>query len=638
MAYVRPLEEEEDEAQPGEQIQVAEQPGGPVSGGTVPSQANAPMQQTQASKGYTDVRSYLDANRPQASQMADVYAGRIGEEGTKIKGKAEGIQKQFGEQVQAGSINQPQAAIDRTIQGATSNPASWNQLQENKDAWNKIYGGQYTGPQGLSDVQGFRDIQGQAEEASKYGESLQTEAGRKGMFTRYGERPTAGNVALDQMLLSQTPEAMGKISAAGQQVGSLGQYLKGLESPASEQAAAAKARTEAAAKQAETSLQGAISGLGTGLDERVSGLQGSGQKEIDALREMINNRGRMAQGMPGFETAGIDPQQWEDMKALENQYISEQTRLGEGYQSMPGNQAFDLSGYINQGMTPEAAYNRGNVATEDEYAREAALEELAGYDIPMLWESDRAKAGTAPQSLAQFDANKAYQDMLGTLKGSDQRLLGQYGSPSLGMSTQREQQGKIEAIVRAFQRNPDSLNPQQKQFLDVMTGVTQSPFTSGQADFLRNNPYIPKENLGDPWAPPEQPKPGQTDFDRLQVIQTPEGGQMKWHDGQNWVDAPEEFKYLKGGQPGSAEDFDTVQQFDYQTGEWKEVPVPEGGWKKGGSEGGVNTGGNVPGRVYASGVPPRPPQQPQFHQGIDQQSLQEYLNKLKQQGTPAGQF
>lgn len=225
------------------------------------------------------------------------------------------------------------------------------------------------------------------------------------------------------------------------------------------------------------------------------------------------------------------------------------------------------------------------------------------------------------------------------MSAKDLQTIEEYGGksgfmPDLRMYSRTPESTKdFEGVLRSFQRNRGKLNPKQQGWLDVMEGKRPSPFAPIDETGWITDYQGPGMKLDETFTPPKPPAGGdKKDFDRLQVIQTPEGGKMKWYDESGkWVEAPQEFKYLKGGKEGNMTDFDTVQQFDYQTGTWKDVPAPEGGWRPGGydEEAGVNVGGNIPGMVHMFGQPKAKPKQ---------QSVEDYLKQYSQQGTPAGQI
>lgn len=677
MAYVRPIEEEDKEKEAGAAIPVAEQPGGPVSGGAV-AQAPAPAQEAQT-KGYTDVRSYLSANRPQAGQLADVYAGRIEKEAGDIRSQIGQAQEQFGQKVEEGTGGAAWGTgAQSVIRQAIQDPTRFTSIQPQLENWQKIYNAQYAGPSGLQDIEGYQDIAGKVSSAGKFSESLQTPEGRKEMFYRYGLRPTPGNVSLNEMLISGTPEAMQRIQTAGAGLGEIPEYMKGIEATAKEQAAARQQALDEARTAAREALTGEVSGLEKSLQERLQQATTGAQEEMQVLADIIRSGGQLTEGTPGYARAGMTPAQWNNIRKLEGiltDYLYDTRRdpsrgmanidpsIIERGDLVPGQpwaygeydpnwRPIDLTQYMATppGMN-EGAYSIGNLATPEEYTREAALEQLAGEQIPLLFETDRPQAGSGLTTAARFDPNAAYKALYEKLAAEDARTLQEHQEKFGSFSPNRidwkqydttKQTPLIQALARQAGRG--KLTPEQQNLVDVMTGKVPTLAGWGPNERapefkkLFESVWNPEQQLqGDQWTEPTQPVMPEpvppSASDRLEYIRNPETGQneLMWKDPQGyWKQAPQEFKYTKGGQPSGPGDFDKVEQFDYLTGTYKEIPEPEGGWRSGGRRNGVNVPGNIPGVVYAFGMP----SQPQQPQQIDQKTLEDYLKQFRGNYTP----
>jgi hypothetical protein len=568
MAYVLPIEdEEEDKKAEGEEIS-KQASGGPAAGEPVSAGGEAPSQKTPTTTGYTDVRSYLEANRPQATALGQTYAQRIGSEEAGFRGKIGETEQQFGTKVGESKISYDEPFVQQTISGAGK---GWEPDQLEK--FTKLRQAEYGGPQSLYDVENYSKLASDISGASQFGKGIETGDTLNEMFYRYGTRPTAGNVALDKMLLMGTPEARAAITEQGQKLGTLKDYLGEREKSAQEQATSAKEETAATRAATQSALQQGITGFETGLGEKVTQQRQGAAAQEAALRDFLLNyqnqslRDKALQGQlpleEGLPTSGY----YNLANVLE--------MLNKSYGASPA-----MSGYYKTIGTPETMINTPNVATAEDYAREAALGELAGYDLPILWESDKAMAGTAPKDLAKFDIQRAYTEQLADLRKRDREYITtakpnvDYGIPyELLKKNDPEKYKKYFESYERMARNYDILTPLQKQFVDIMQGkeVPGSPWNVTQP--LPKPPEIPKgiEQELAPW----------TEGPRTKWIEDPTGTlpmseRYKWWDGKQWIKAPPEFKYTKNGEPSSPFDADRIQKFDYNTGKYGDIPITGG--------------------------------------------------------------
>lgn len=188
MPYLADEEEKQLESQQPQQ----------VSGqSSVISGSNAPMQKGAKSSGsYTNLNTYLQANKPQAQQMGQQVAGGIEQKANQAQQDIDAF-KQAGNQQVAAKTAQD---ITSQLQQPTQNAQQYQQFRQT---------GGYSGPTSLENVSGYQQAQKSGTEATQAVQNVGSEAGRTELVKQQYARPSysAGQQKLDTMLVSRNPEA-----------------------------------------------------------------------------------------------------------------------------------------------------------------------------------------------------------------------------------------------------------------------------------------------------------------------------------------------------------------------------------------------------------------------------------------------
>lgn len=231
-------------------------------------QSNQPFQPRQRGTGFTNIKRVLGANVGAGQQLA----GRIG---GAITGQAQRVRQNLGQQQQ-----QFQTGFQKSRQEALANIASATSLTKQPGESDEQYEArlaaqapdytqigqnlrtaEYAGPTGF---QNPNLLLSQAQTAGKIGSFARSGLGQGILARQYGAGRgtyTTGQNILDQMFLSQDPNAQRAIQQARQSTVGLGQTVQGAAAAAEETARATQEGVEQAKVQAAQDIQRSLGGI-----------------------------------------------------------------------------------------------------------------------------------------------------------------------------------------------------------------------------------------------------------------------------------------------------------------------------------------------------------------------------------------
>lgn len=420
MAYIQQQLDDEERKRQQEQgagAPIADQAGAPASGGTVAP--NTENKETTGGGGgakrFTDVRSFLEANRPQAQELAQ----RVGQN---IKSEAETAQKEiqstgekFKSQVEQGAVRK--APVEGLIQQAGTRPEDIVKDKSSVETLAKVRDAQFTGPRTLKGTADYATAQQRAQEAQRKAGLAETQSGREELLGLTG-RPSSGGLMLDQLLLSQTPEARAALQEAGKSAAGLGQQLETTAAGAEDFARQAEEETMATKNLFGETLGKAKSSFQKQLDERLNQLRSQATERAAKAQQAVTAGSLDSQAL---QDLGIGA---EDLKAI--QQAQKDLKSDYGFEQ-------DLANYLQQ---QGANFNVNQAATGEDLARQRALEEIAGEKFGPL----QGNLGGANLNLSQFAGQEAKRGTLGALSERDRQLIDQYYN--------REDLGNYQSILQ----------------------------------------------------------------------------------------------------------------------------------------------------------------------------------------------
>ena len=261
-------------------------------------ETNTPDEKRQRGTGFTNINRVLGANVGAGQQMAGRIGGALQQQGQRVQQNLGQAQQQFQtgfQQARQGGLANVQAGSALAKQPGESDEAYEQRVSaQNNIDYNKIgenvRNAQYKGPMGLQNVQ---QLGAQAGAVQQLGDLSKTGLGQRILTRQYVAQPgryTAGQNALDQLLISQSPEAQKQIQNARMGVANLGQNVVNA-------ALAAKSGAEGTALGIQEAKQKAFEDIG----KSVQGIQTRGQTQTEDFNKKI---ARMQQLLTGVDASG----------------------------------------------------------------------------------------------------------------------------------------------------------------------------------------------------------------------------------------------------------------------------------------------------------------------------------------------
>jgi hypothetical protein len=365
--------------------------GSPQGAAAVPNSTQAPPVQ--------NLQAYLTANQPQAVQMGQNIASGLTNQAGQVTGDINADQSAIDAQVQAQNTPVSQTLIDQ----AAANPTQFVQDPNNVAAFQAQENAAYTGPATSESRPEYQTLTNEVTNAQNNAPDINTSAGVNQLVRGQETNPTLGMSNLDQLLLQGTPEAMAPIAAAEAPFAALPGQLSGAATTedaaiqaaiANDQAAPAAVNsafltgTNAVVPAWETALQDSLT--------QASGTYANQGSDFNAITADMNANKLASLSPSQLSELGITQAQATDLQNLFNSYS--------GVYGTGGTPNF--STYYTPGELSGTSPTMANTATANDYAKNAALEQLLGTGYtPYLTDANASQAGQAGTS-----TNPTFQD------------------------------------------------------------------------------------------------------------------------------------------------------------------------------------------------------------------------------------
>lgn len=317
--------------------------------------ANAP----DSPGNFVGIKKYLDANKSQAGKLGDQTAGVIGQSTNKAQESLSGLQNTFKQQV--GSAPQ---FDENAYNQLNTDPGKLTDQQRANLKTN--YDAQYSGPSSLQDNRlsdQYSDAQKNLLKARENVELADTEEGRQSLISQINNKPrTQGATTFDSVLLSSGGGRQ-KIADAAKQNEFVKDDLLG------------KANQEA------SSLAGSVSGQ---INTNRGKVQGAATNQATALEQAIRNALQTSRDTAATRSSQVSQDIADfDLDPYTLSLLQSGTPGQPGYKAL--GEGFNTYGvnlndprYFRQADLD--SIQASNVASEDDYARAQALEQLMGWD------------------------------------------------------------------------------------------------------------------------------------------------------------------------------------------------------------------------------------------------------------------
>jgi hypothetical protein len=356
-----------------QQQQQMPQPGGPVGAtGSQPvnqsSQPNQPRQRSGSSGQFTNLQKYISANEGQ--NLGQKVSGKVGEEVSGAKAAQDSAQADFSSRVADNTVNYDQQLASRAKTDAVGVRDDAGQ----KAAFQRMAGGQYQGPNQLSDLsEQYLGAQSKTQAAQQASGLGTTEQGQRSLLERYYNRPTysGGEKNLDQLLVKGDRAGQQQLLAQQQEGAQLSNRFQNIQDLLANQAQQARQTSQETAQRLQN--------------------------------EFLGDQGYLPQQLAQLQQRASDLDQ-QTKSNIAN--LGARLRSGEGPQALRGRRMLDIdpAQFISQTGSPTAS----SAATQQEAANYQALNDLLNR---VNTDIDVGQAGT-------FNPNSAYNLDLNRLLGA----------------------------------------------------------------------------------------------------------------------------------------------------------------------------------------------------------------------------
>ena len=381
--------------------------GGAGASGGAKGTANVPGVNTPAQPSAS-LAAYLQANAPQATTLANQIAPSLTNQITNANNQISQAEANY----QAGLNNV--ATNQNVLNEVTNAPASLNATDQS--TYQQMVNAQTTAPSiaNTFETSSYYQPLSTAVQNVQQNTALWNNAANVPTITAAlspfeTAGTTTGNMTLDALLLGETPSAYNTISQAIAPAATLPTTLN-TATTASDQALQNTIAQDTAATQAATAAGNQyVTNLTNTLNQTVATAQAAAAQGNTTLLNDLMNQSLT----PTDEAAlGITNTQWQQLQAQLNLAQNPQTVISNGaaqYQGQTPTTPVNLATYLTQ-LNPQGSITAANVATPDQYANLAALQQLMGNAAPgnvPLQASNASLASTAPANLNSFNYNSA---------------------------------------------------------------------------------------------------------------------------------------------------------------------------------------------------------------------------------------
>ncbi len=365
---------------------------GGASGGSAksPSSPNAPGGMP---GNFVGIQQYLDANKPQSDKLANQVGGYVTDLGDTARSTVSNQKNQFQNAVDTNTVG-----FDENLYNeAQKNPQAVAADAARKASFQKMYNANYQGPQSFTGSDYDTAASKATNAATEAANQTKTEQGQKqlvsGLQKKTAGYSTEGASAFDSLLLQAAPNARQILGDAANKQSDLNANLAAVRAEEN------KAASDAATKTANTS-------------KTVQGTFGNNALQNQIQKTLMDRAGSRTQTAKDNVNAII-----EKLKRGESLTDEELTRSGLGgnasvspYTSIQNyrNYVPDLGSYFHQEV-PDITGQQ--VATPEEYARYAALNDLTSQKADYLTNPSLAETGNA-DPLVSFDLGQFMNDAI----------------------------------------------------------------------------------------------------------------------------------------------------------------------------------------------------------------------------------
>lgn len=387
-------EDDDEQNQVGGASQAVNKPGsGIVSGGTgapgaAPAETAKVSTPGNSASPFVGINEYLNANKQQSGKLGGMVGDFVGQKVDTANQKLGEAEQNFGKQVQAGTTNVTDNNLVKAIERDS------NQVLKDQTTLNQVRNVQkgYQGPSDFQSNQAYAGAKGDIDKAQTAVSNLGTNAGQKQLLTEQqlagrGGRINRGAATLDQALLQASPEARAALNPAQQKGAALTGNINTAIQNAMNKVSGAQKTSQESSQALKNAFDAQYAQQQQELGQRVAQTNAGLAAQNQAIKGRVLGGDVSDQDL---QMLGINRGEYDALRGDLQTYNTEDG----GY----GRKTDPLGNYVNFSGSNA---NIQNVASQEDYAKAAALRELAGYGGEYL--SNPTLAGSYNKDLVDFD-------------------------------------------------------------------------------------------------------------------------------------------------------------------------------------------------------------------------------------------
>lgn len=359
---------------------------------------------------FTNVADYLNKNPEGSANIGQAASDKLSAQRDEASGSVLNSSDKFTQDVNAGKVDLDQNVLDSGLNDSTNfvkDPNNVAKFTAMRDA-------AYKGPSSLQSTDYFAPTQSKVTGLGTTATGLGTEAGRNALVGSLSDHPTQGKTSLNQLLLQGNDAAAKKIQDTAGTFKSVEDQWAKLLAEAPEAANAARAATDATRATTQQKLGETTGAFKTGINDKLA----KATNERDAFNLNYQNIDNKLNGQ--YDGSDLTQRELDDLGISgASPYLAKLHEFnGPNALSYYG-QTTPLSGHItDRGSAITNTPTYGGVASAEDYAREAALQQLSGNDLGLADTQENPYAANG--RLQNVDYMGAFQEGGQKLQSADE--------------------------------------------------------------------------------------------------------------------------------------------------------------------------------------------------------------------------
>lgn len=319
---------------------------------------------------FVNVADYLNKNTEGSAQIGEAASNKLVAQRDEAGNQVTDSGNKFNQDVSSGTTN-----LDENLLGnALSKPEDFVQDPNNTAKFLAMRDASYKGPASLQSTSYFAPADTKVSGLKTTAEGLGTEAGRNALVSSLSDHPTQGKTSLNQLLLQGNPAAAEKIQNTAGTFKSVEDQWAQLLANAPSTVDAARAATDSARTTTQSRLGDTTKGFTTGLTNKLN----TATNERDAFNlDYQNIDSELSKGGTGLSQVQLDKLGIKDAYPYLSKLEQFNRPTALGYYNAP----VPLTNYVTPGSPNSNVPTMGGVSSPEDYAREAALQQLSGNDL-----------------------------------------------------------------------------------------------------------------------------------------------------------------------------------------------------------------------------------------------------------------